>query len=494
MSLVCGISHEVPRAPVFCRVSGMVYERSLAEKYIAEHGTEPTTGASCTVEDLADIQTKSMMRPRPPAATSIPSLLRMLQDEWEAIALETFTLKKHLEITRQELSHSLYQHDAACRVIARVTKERDSARSALASVSAAPAPVAAGPANNQMDADPRAASVPASVIAKISSVSDSLQAQRKKRPKHPADLVSADQIASFKEVSSHPGLHSASAPGVLALALHPTRPTVVLTGGADGKAVLYDFAAQHVLASLKGHTKRVTDVLLHPTQDFSITASGDATVRVWSNQEPQSPIVTFSSHKAEVTAVSLHPTQEHLVSSGLDGAWGLHDIVAARTLLHTIDESRAVLHCVRVHPDGLILATGAADGRLRIWDVREAARVADENAHAAVMDISFSENGYYMATAGGDNAVRLWDLRKLENIKTFDTTPDFNLRSVAFDRSGNYLAAAGNDLRIYMNGKPWRDVVRWSSHQAPVTRAQFGPNAQFVASVSMDRTLKIHAL
>ncbi len=42
--------------------------------------------------------------------------------------LETYTLKKHLEDVRQELAHALYQHDAACRVIARLMKERDAAR------------------------------------------------------------------------------------------------------------------------------------------------------------------------------------------------------------------------------------------------------------------------------------------------------------------------------------------------------------------------------
>ena len=42
--------------------------------------------------------------------------------------LEVYTLKKSLESTRQELSHALYQHDAACRVIARLIKERDEAR------------------------------------------------------------------------------------------------------------------------------------------------------------------------------------------------------------------------------------------------------------------------------------------------------------------------------------------------------------------------------
>lgn len=80
------------------------------------------------------MKTSRVVRPRPPTLTSIPSLLSVFQNEWDALALESYNVRQQLSQTRQELATALYQHDAAVRVIARLTRERDEARDALSKV------------------------------------------------------------------------------------------------------------------------------------------------------------------------------------------------------------------------------------------------------------------------------------------------------------------------------------------------------------------------
>merc|ERR1719231_1299734 len=84
-----------------------------------------------TAKDLVPIDTTPLIRPRSVTSSNLSGLLEAFQSEWDSYLLENFTLKQHLEATRHELSQALYQHDAACRVIARLLKERDEAKASL---------------------------------------------------------------------------------------------------------------------------------------------------------------------------------------------------------------------------------------------------------------------------------------------------------------------------------------------------------------------------
>lgn len=118
---------------------GAIFEKRLIEKYIEEHGTEPGTGEELDVEDLLPLKSSApIVHPRTPAQTSIPAMLSAFQNEWDSFVLQQYKLNEQLAETREQLTTALYQHDAAVRVIARLTKERDEARQALSQVSATP--------------------------------------------------------------------------------------------------------------------------------------------------------------------------------------------------------------------------------------------------------------------------------------------------------------------------------------------------------------------
>lgn len=233
-----------------------------------------------------------IVKPKPPSATSIPATLKTMQDEWDALMLHTFTQRQQLQTARQELSHALYQHDAACRVIARLNKEVTAAREALATLkpqagianlpSGMPQPALASEAAGQAAQPIEQAGMSYDVIQKLQDKATVLTQERKKRGRTvPEELMSQERIKSFVTVASHPGLHSASVPGILALDINSSDHSKILTGGNDKNATVFNKDTEQVVAILKGHTKKVTKVIFHPEEDTVITASPDMAIRIW---------------------------------------------------------------------------------------------------------------------------------------------------------------------------------------------------------------------
>ena len=131
---ICSLSGNIVEVPVISKKSGHIFEKRLIEKHIDATGQCPITGSELTKDDLLEIKTSKSTKPRSANSTNIPSMLSTLQSEWDTLMLETFNMKQQLDTLRQELSHSLYQHDAACRVICRLIKERDEARNQLSNI------------------------------------------------------------------------------------------------------------------------------------------------------------------------------------------------------------------------------------------------------------------------------------------------------------------------------------------------------------------------
>ena len=86
-----------------------MFEASVIEKHLKNTGQCPITGVDLSSGDLIALKVAGATPPKPLVANSVPSILTMLQTEWDAVMLDVFTLRKSLTDTRKELAHALYQ-------------------------------------------------------------------------------------------------------------------------------------------------------------------------------------------------------------------------------------------------------------------------------------------------------------------------------------------------------------------------------------------------
>ncbi|KAH3960872.1 pre-mRNA-processing factor 19 [Parastagonospora nodorum] len=463
--MLCAISGEAPREPVASRKSGNVFEKRLIEAHIAENHTDPVTGEDLAVEDLIELKSPQVVTPRAPNLTSIPALLSAFQNEWDAIVLETHTLKQQLAQTRQELSTALYQNDAATRVIARVSRERDEAREALSNVT-----ISGGGASNgdAMQVDGQA--LPEELIAKVDETQAQLFATRRKRPV-PAGWVTGEELSTFDTASTSEPVY----PGSSEVALDESGD-LALFGGQDGVAGVYSVSQQKLVQTLEAGSA-VTATAWWGQRAVVGTAAGH--VKIFENGNE---IAQVGSHAGPVTSISLHPSGAILASGSTDKRFAYYDLATFKTVAQVYTE--ADISCCSFHVDGLLFFVGSSDGKIRIYDVKNGKLMVELETGGPVQALSFNENGTWFAVVTkGSSSVSVWDIRKQNVVKVLDAGSAVS--SAKWDYTGQYLAAAGaGSVSVHQYtkaSKSWSEPLRKA---VPAKDVAWGASAQNIVALT----------
>ena len=274
---------------------------------------------------------------------------------------------------------------------------------------------------------------------------------------------------------------------------------LILTGGNDGKGILFNKEQEKVVYNVEYHSKKINDAVFYPSQDVLafILCSADNTASFWMQSSEDEELkfeerYVSKSHKMSVTSASFHPLREYCLTSSKDSTWSFHNMIKGVSLLTNSSVSGKSIEKIRFHPDGLIFGTSEADGVVRIWDISSQQNVAAFECHKSeVSGISFSENGYYLATCSkNENIVKLWDLRKPKNFKTLEFSEKDVINNVEFDFSGNYLGIVGNKASI-CTIKDWSIAPCSIGNNDLITGIKFGKNCKYYATSSLDRHLVI---
>lgn len=455
------------------------------------------TGEEMTVEDLVELKQARTVRPRPPTLTSIPALLSTFQNEWDAIVLETFQLKQQLAETRQELSTALYYNDAAEKVIARLQRERDEARDALANVS-----ITSGGANgtngDAMQVDGQ--SLPEHILSKIEETQKQLSSTRRKRAV-PAEWATPEVLQSFDTQSTSEPLY----PGSQSLAVDKTGDLVLL-GGVDGVAGVYSVSQGQIVHTLKCGGGAVVDGVWYGNKPVVALSTGS--VKVFDEGKE---IASFDQHAGTVAALALHPCGDILASVGVDKSYILYDLESLKPVTQIFSSSGTLqsiwllnflanlfleLTTAAFHPDGHLFAAGASTGAIKLFDTKSGENVANfESATqtSPIQAVSFSENGTWLASAvKGQTSVSVWDLRKMAEIKSLEMGTA--VTSVSWDYTGQYLAVAGAGFvavqQYAKSSKSWSEPFRKALNAVD---ANWGSNAHSLIALTSEGAVSVLA-
>lgn len=444
--------------------SGAVFERKLIESYIATSGTDPINDQPLAQEDLIAItsQVPVVVPPKPPAFNSIPTMLAAFQNEWDALALETFSLRKQLHTARLELSAALYQYDAAVRVAAKAIRERDEAQQAVQQLSEsfANGEVAAA----QTNGNGTLREIP---VDSLNSARDILFALHKKQ-KLLLPVSRTSEVSISTSSSKHP------------------LTEVTSSIAKNGKLVLV--SKNQVELYPEGVTSENSGVL----GSAFLVENGEEQPLVIAGKEAK--FLADGSKTdlgVEVKAIVSHPSEPYFVVLTQGDTWALCD----REGLIYQSEQLSTITAADVHVDGILMAIGTGGGEVKIYDLTTTEVASTVTAkYSNVEKLQFGLNGYWLVVASSEDskgAVQLFDLRKnvLSHELLFEGSTDFALDPSCLVLVTYTHGTKALQAHLYIKkGKSWVDQAAEVIAEAELKAIHMASNAE---DIKNDQVVKV---
>jgi WD40 repeat protein len=140
------------------------------------------------------------------------------------------------------------------------------------------------------------------------------------------------------------------------------------------------------------------------------------------------------------------------------------------------------------------LASASMDGTVRIWDVLTGEHRALLRQTEALLGVAFSHDGRYLATGGQDRVIKIWDTATWQRLDELRDATGC-IQSVAFHpRNPGVLAWGGTDGTVKVVqawDAPNKEIRTLHGHTSWVEGVAFSPDGNWIASSSLDGTIKL---
>lgn len=227
---------------------------------------------------------------------------------------------------------------------------------------------------------------------------------------------------------------------------------LLVAGGTDERATVWDLGSGRLLGSVDGHEGGVTAAAVSPDGRLAATAAGSGAVVVW---EPATGrvVTRLEGHRSAVNGLAFNPFSRYLASAGDDQTVRIWDL-GTRRATAVLQDPAGPVSAVAFTPGGIsVVEVGPFTAGFEIdvasGEVVDAAPNSDPAA-----DLAVGADGRLVYLAGTDGVVRIWDRTAFRIVGELRGLGR-DLTAVALSPDGRTVLTGGGDglSRVFDPGR-----------------------------------------
>ena len=141
---------------------------------------------------------------------------------------------------------------------------------------------------------------------------------------------------------------------------------ILASGGADAAIILWDIKTGNQLATLTGHTKRISALAFSADSKTLASGSGNE-IRLW--DADTSNLIGILDTGLNVQALAFSPDGKILACGTEDGRIQVWALVPTFQVQSTFTGHQGSIYVLMFSPDGKTLASGSNEGTILLWDM-----------------------------------------------------------------------------------------------------------------------------
>ncbi len=230
------------------------------------------------------------------------------------------------------------------------------------------------------------------------------------------------------------------------LAISPDGKQVASAGrtAIDQRVSLWD-AATGKRRLLEGHSRNIQSLAFSPDGKVLASGANDDTIRFWSAADGRLlKILKRDGKDVSIGKIRFSPDGRWLAVTPVYGNEVLIWDVATGRLRHLLRHDKRIPR-IAFDPASKVIATVSDDDTAGIWSLETGKLLHRLEGHrAGVWSLAFSPDGRLLATGASDATARIWNVADGKSLRVLEAEGRTRFRSLAFGPNGRQLVASAN--------------------------------------------------